>query len=658
MPTAQNPTGQSKVRPIIEAIRPQVDGGRFPAKAAVGDVVTVEADAFLDGHDLLACEVRHRHVSEHRWATVAMDPIGNDRWRGTFAVSELGRHRFAVHAWVDRFGTWRRDLKARLDAGQDASADLLVGADLFRRAARRARGEEKRALTTVAGDLADAEQGLANRVVERVLGDELAEVVRRYPEPGRGVVVWGAERLRRRRAGPLQHLVRDVPPIGLARSRPAHGTFADVEARLAYVAATGFRRALPAADPSRSGRPAARADDGAPVAGRATRAARGRSAPPKAGTPRSTPSSGTLDRLRPSGGRGGRPVGSRSPSTSPSSARRTTRGCSEHPEWFRHRPDGTIRYAENPPKRYEDIYPLDFDTADWRELWDALLGVVEFWIDHGITRLPGRQPPHQAASRFWEWLIAVGQADAPRGDLPVRGVHPAQGDAAPGQGRASPSPTPTSPGATAKWELEQYLTELTATAGRRLLPAEPLAEHPRHPHRAAAERRSVAPSSSAWCWRPPWRRATASTARAFELQEHLPATPGSEEYLHSEKYEMRHWDLERPGSLAPFIARVNRIRRDTPGPAARPDLRFHGIDNDQMLVLLQDAPVLAATVGRRPPDGTATPCWWWSTSTRPYPVRLGRPRPRRLGIDADRAVTMSTTCSPTPATPGQGTATS
>ena len=143
MPTAENPTGQSKVRPIIEAIRPQVDGGRFPAKAAVGDVVTVEADAFLDGHDLLACEVRHRHVSEHRWATVAMDPIGNDRWRGAFAVSELGRHRFAVHAWVDRFGTWRRDLKARLDAGQDASADLLVGADLFRRAARRARGEDK-----------------------------------------------------------------------------------------------------------------------------------------------------------------------------------------------------------------------------------------------------------------------------------------------------------------------------------------------------------------------------------------------------------------------------------------------------------------------------------------------------------------------------------
>ena len=289
MPTARNPTGQEQGPPDRRspyALR--VDGGRFPAKAAVGDVVTVEADAFLDGHDLLAYEVRHRHVSgaslghrghgSHRQRPVA--------WHRSRCPSS-GVTVLPSTAWVDRFGTWRRDLKARLDAGQDASADLLVGADLFRRAARRNPwGGPARFLTTVAGDLADAEQGLANRVVERVLGDELAEVVRRYPDrvaassSGELSVFVDVERAR-------FSTWYELFPRSASPDPDRHGTLADVEARLPYLEQLGIDVLYLPAHPCHQGRPAARATTGNRWPVRAGRAPPGPSLP-KAATPQST----------------------------------------------------------------------------------------------------------------------------------------------------------------------------------------------------------------------------------------------------------------------------------------------------------------------------------------------------------------------------------
>ncbi|HWF22020.1 MAG TPA: alpha-1,4-glucan--maltose-1-phosphate maltosyltransferase [Acidimicrobiales bacterium] len=617
---ARIPTVQSRVRPVIEAVRPQVDGGRFPAKAAVGDVVTVEADAFVDGHDLLACEVRHRHASEHRWVSLSMVPIGNDRWRGAFPVSDLGRHRFAVHAWIDRFGTWRRDLKARMDAGQDASADLLVGADLLRRAARRARGEDRRSLTAVARQLAEAEQGLDGSLVALIFGDELAQLARRYPDRAAAAT-----------SGDLSVFVDperarfstwyELFPRSASPDPNRHGTLADAEARLPYLTQLGIDVLyLPPIHPI--GSTSRKGDDGAPVAGPGEPGSPWAIGAPEGGHTAVHPLLGSLDDL------------------DHLVAVAATHGidvaldlafqCSpdhpwvhEHPEWFRHRPDGSIRYAENPPKRYEDIYPLDFETEAWRDLWDALLDVVEFWITHGITVFRVDNP-HTKPLGFWEWLIGS-----------VKRAHPETIFLAEAFTRPKVMYRLAKAGFTqsytyftwrlTRWELESYLTELTGTE---------VADYfrpnfwPNTPDILTEQLQSGGPSIFAI------RLVLAATLAAsygiygpaFELQEHLPRHPGSEEYLHSEKYALRHWDLEGRGSLAPLIGRINRIRRSHPALQFNDSLRFHGSENEQLLVYSKSRPTHGAMA-----DGTPG----WDSDTVVVVVNLD-PSHRQSGwIDLD-----------------------
>ncbi|HEX4219191.1 MAG TPA: alpha-1,4-glucan--maltose-1-phosphate maltosyltransferase [Acidimicrobiales bacterium] len=615
--TAASLAAPNRARPIIEAVRPQVDGGRFPAKAAIGDVVAVEADAFLDGHDLLACEVRYRHESEHRWASVAMEPVGNDRWRGTFAVSELGRHRFAVHARVDHFGTWRRDLKARLEAGQDASADLLVGADLLRRAARRARGDDKRALTAVAGDLADAghrppadqehgppadqehgppadqEHGPATRLVERVLGDDLAELVRRYPDgaaSSSGELSLFVDPERARFSTWYELFPRSASP-----DPDRDGTLADVETRLPYLSQLGIDVLyLPPIHPI--GTTSRKGDDGAPVAAPGEPGSPWAIGAPEGGHTAVHPGLGSLDDLD--------HLVAAAAASGIDVALDLAFQCSpdhpwvhEHPEWFRHRPDGSIRYAENPPKRYEDIFPLDFETEAWRDLWDALLGVVEFWMAHGISVFRVDNP-HTKPLRFWEWLISS-----------VKRSHPEAIFLAEAFTRPKVMYRLAKVGFTqsytyftwrqARWEIESYLTELTRTE---------VADYFRPnfwtntPDILTEQLQAGGPSVFAI------RLVLAATLAAsygiygpaFELQEHRPRHTGSEEYLHSEKYAIRHWDLDRPGSLSPFIGRINRIRRSHPALQFNDSLRFHGSDNEQILVYSKSRPAPGTGAGGTP----------------------------------------------------------
>jgi starch synthase (maltosyl-transferring) len=627
---ARIPTVQSRVRPVIEGVRPQVDGGRFPAKAAVGDVVTVEADAFVDGHDLVACEVRHRHVTEHHWVSLTMVPLGNDRWRGAFVVSDLGRHRFTVHAWIDRFGTWRRDLKARMDAGQDASADLLVGADLLRRSARRARGEDRRSLTAMAGQLAQAETGPAGPLVSLIFGDELAELAGRYPDRAAAAT-----------SGELSVLVDperarfstwyELFPRSASPDPDRHGTLADAEARLPYLTELGIDVLyLPPIHPI--GSTSRKGDDGSPVAGPGDPGSPWAIGAPEGGHTAVHPQLGSLDDL------------------DHLVAAATTRGidvaldlafqCSpdhpwvhEHPEWFRHRPDGSISYAENPPKRYEDIYPLDFETEAWRDLWDALLAVVEFWIAHGITVFRVDNP-HTKPLGFWEWLIAS-----------VKRAHPetiflAEAFTRPkvmyrlAKAGFSQSYTYFTWRQT-RWELETYLHELTATE---------VADYfrpnfwPNTPDILTEQLQGGGESIFAI------RLVLAATLAAsygiygpaFELQDHLPRHPGSEEYLHSEKYALRHWDLERPGSLASVVGRINRIRRSHPALQFNDSLRFHGSENEQLMVYSKSRPT-----GETVADGPSG----WDRDTVVVVVNLDPHHPQSgwidldlgaLGIEADR----------------------
>ena len=590
------PGSGGRLRPVVESIRPQVDGGRFASKAAVGDLVVVEADVFADGHDLLVCELRHQEEGSRRWTSTAMVPLGNDRWQGAFRVAVLGRYRFVIRADIDRYGSWHRDLRANAEAGKDISVDFAVGAELLEGAAGRARGVDGQILAAAAAALrrkpASLDEPLATDLVEWLgrdpdakptIGALLAEapfavLVGRYRAPGSSatsdscVVVVEPERARF--STWYEMFPRSASPDS-ARS----GTLADVEARLPYLSSLGIDVLyLPPIHPigltnrkGRNGSTRPRPDEpGSPWAIGASEG--GHTAlHPDLGT------MGDFERLVAASAERGIDV-----------AIDLAFQCSpdhpwvgQHPEWFRHLPDGTIRYAENPPKRYEDIYPIDFETENWEALWLELLRVVQFWINHGVT-IFRVDNPHTKPFAFWEWLITSVKAEDPEVIFLSEAFTRPRIMQRLAKLGFSQSYTYFA-WRTAKWELQDYLTELTRTA---------VADYfrpnfwPNTPDILTEQLQSGLPAVFVQ------RLVLAATLTAsyglygppFELLEHVPRHKGSEEYLDSEKYSLRHWDLDRTDSLAPLIGQLNAIRRTNPALQRNDTLRFHHVDNDQLIV--------------------------------------------------------------------------
>ena len=406
-PRVEPPIPGGRERVVIEDVSPTVDGGRFPIKRTTGEQVRVRAHAFSDGHDVVACSLMHRHEDDSIWVEQPLEALGNDVFGGAFRVSRLGLHLYTVHAWLDRFGSWRRDLEKRIDAGQDIAVDLEIGSRLVEAAAANASGQDQRALAELVAKLADPLTGAAY-----ALEPDVEQLMRRVAPRDFAVELGGPLEVRVDRERARFSSWYELFPRSASDSLARHGTFADVEARLPYVASMGFDVLyLPPIHPI--GRVAS-------ARARTTRAerTRGRSRQPLGdrrgrGRPhRHPPRARHARRLRPPRrGRAGR--------TSIELALDLAFQCApdhpwvhEHPEWFRHRPDGSIQYAENPPKSYQDIYPLDFECEEWPALWDALLEVVRFWIDHGV-RIFRVDNPHTKPFAFWEWLIAEVQAEHP-----------------------------------------------------------------------------------------------------------------------------------------------------------------------------------------------------------------------------------------------------
>ncbi len=562
-------------RVVVEGVSPEVDHGRFPAKRTVGEKVVVEADVYAEGHDVLAAVLRWRPESRPEWTEVPMEPLGNDRWRAAFTPGTLEPHRYSVEGWVDAFLSWRAGIAKKAAAQQVEAVDLLVGAGLIEAAAARAQGTQAARLRAAAAALRGSEPVEVR--ARLALDDEVALLVARHPDRS------GARRLGR-------ELVLDVErerarygawyelfPRSAAPEPGRHGTLRDVTARLGYVAGMGFDVLyLPPIHPiGRSHRKgknnagaAAPGDVGSPWA----------IGDPEGGHTALHPELGTLDDFR-------RLVTS-ARALGLEIALDFALQCSpdhpwvkEHPGWFRRRPDGSVQYAENPPKKYQDIYPIDFETPEWRELWQALLGVVEFWAAEDV-RILRVDNPHTKPFRFWEWLIAEARRKYP--DL----VFLAEAFTRPkvmyqlGKLGFSQSYTYFTWRNT-KWELTEYLRALTKTGVQDFFrpsfwPNTPdiLPEHLQWGGRAMFQARLVLAatlSASYGIYGP-----------AFELMEARAREAGSEEYLDSEKYEVRYWDLEAD-SLRDFIGRVNRIRRDHPALHANDTLAFHRIDNEQLL---------------------------------------------------------------------------
>jgi starch synthase (maltosyl-transferring) len=567
-------------RVVVERVRPQVDGGRFPAKREVGDTVEVEADVFADGHDELACELRWRREQGRTWSAAPMRLLGNDRWQGSFEVPERGRYHFCLRAAVDPYATWLRDVRVKAQAGQELSVELLVGAELLASAAGLAAARQQRLLHHAAEALREAAAGDdAAGAIDEAGSEELQAIARKIALTRREAVVttdsWPVQVDRRRaRTGAWYELF----PRSASAEPGRHGTFADVEGRLDYVARLGFDVLyLPPIHPigrcNRMGR------DGSEEAGGHDPGSPWAIGSEEGGHTAVHPELGTIEEfrhlVRAASGRGIEVAIDLALQCSPDHP-----WVKEHPEWFRTLPDGSIRYAENPPKKYQDIYPIDFDTPHWRELWSELRSVVLFWVQQGI-RIFRVDNPHTKPLAFWQWLIAAVRAEEP--DvlfLAEAFTRPAMMHRLAKIG-FSQSYTYFAWRNT-KWELEQYMAELhqgdSADYFRpNLWPNTPdiLTETLQRGGRGAFMARLVLAAtmaSSYGIYGPP-----------FELQEHEPRGPGSEEYLHSEKYEVRHWDLTARHSLADFVARVNAVRRANPALQHDRNLEVWWSDNEALV---------------------------------------------------------------------------
>jgi starch synthase (maltosyl-transferring) len=570
-------------RVVVTAVAPEVDCGRFPIKRTVGEQVVVEADIFCDGHDVLAAVVRHRGERQAEWSEVPMVLTADDRWRAAFTVAEIGRHHYTVVGWIDRFRTWCERLRKKSAAGQDVAVDLLAGAELVAAAARRARGRDGKRLREVGAALA-SEKPAQDRV-ELALDADLLPLMDR----------WDDRRLAASYERELSVVVEREParfsawyelfPRSTAAQPGRHGTLRDCIASLPYVAGMGFDVLyLPPVHPigrvNRKGpNNVGTAGDDDPGSPWAIGSAEG-------GHTAIHPQLGSFDDFR--------ALVAAAHEHGLEIAIDIAFQCApdhpwvhEHPEWFRHNPDGTIQYAENPPKKYEDVYPIDFETENWEELWDELAGVVQFWVEQGV-RIFRVDNPHTKPFAFWEWLI---------GD--VQSANPEVIFLAEAFTRPKLMYRLAKVGFTQSYnyfpwrntarELEQYFTEITGPLVREyfranLWPNTPdiLTEYLQVGGPAAFRVRLLLAATLGASY--------GIYGPAFELCENRPLEPGSEEYRDSDKYQLRSWDIDRRDSLKGLITRINAIRRANVALQYDRLLRFHRIDNESMLAYSKRAP--------------------------------------------------------------------
>ncbi len=625
-------------RVVIEEVTPQIDGGKYPVRRVSGEEVVVTAAVFTDGHDHVAARLLYRHESDTDWRFAPMRSLGNDLWRASFVAERLGNWTYSVLGWIDHFATWSSDFAKRIAAqarpepvdadsaatpdpgagleigsnaaAQDVALALSAGAILVHKAALRAQGDDRRRL----GEFARTFQALAGErwsFYENPCSEELDGLMAQYPDLTHATQseiefpVW-VDRVRARFSSWYELFPRSASPVP-----GEHGTFSDVERQLAEIAAMGFdilylppihpigrafrkgpNNAI-SAPPDAPGSPWAIGDRAvvpcAPLGADAAGDCGGhKSIHPQLGT------FADFDRLLKSAKSRGVEI-----------ALDIAFQCSpdhpwvqDHPDWFVIRPDGSIQYAENPPKKYQDIYPLNFESPDWVALWDELHSVFEFWIERGV-RVFRVDNPHTKALPFWEWCI-----DSLRGRYPDV-IFLAEAFTRPRLMYALAKRGFTQSYTYFIWrnskeELESYLEEITQPPVSDFFQPNFWPNTPDILHKTLQEG-----------GRPAFMHrlilaATLSSnygiyGPAYELAENAAAHPSapppeSEEYLDSEKYQIRQRDRNIPGSLVPLITALNRIRRQNSALQSNTSLHFHSIDNPHLICYSKSTPDFENTI--------------------------------------------------------------
>ncbi|MDA7415170.1 alpha-1,4-glucan--maltose-1-phosphate maltosyltransferase [Xenophilus arseniciresistens] len=574
-------------RAVIDAVLPSVDSGRFAAKCVAGEPFAVQANCFAEGHDVLRVMLQWRRDDDERMHEVPMALKWNDEWHASFTPPTPGRYHYTVCAWVDALASWHHELVRRVDA-QDIRIAARVGAAEIAAAASRASAANAADARQLRDWAQSLERGAADSALDsaelkaRALDPALTQIAQRYPDrqhastlaPGFPLV---ADRERARFS-----TWYELFPRSAGQQPGRHGTFADVQAQLPRIQRMGFDVLYfppihPIGREQRKGRNNAlsteEGDVGSPWA---IGAAEG-------GHKDILPELGTHEQFR-ALVQAARAHGMEIALDIAFQCAPDHPYVKEHPAWFKWRPDGTVQYAENPPKKYQDIYPFNFETEDWPAMWAELKSVLDHWIAQGVAVFRVDNP-HTKAFPFWEWAITE-----------VKRRHPEVIFLAEAFTRPKVMHRLAKLGFTqsytyftwrnSKKELTEYFTELSTSPGLdyfrpNVWPNTPDILHESLQNGSPAQfkaRLVLAATLSA---------SYGIYGPAYELLEHLPRNPGSEEYLDSEKYQLRHWQLDAPHSLEGFIAHVNAIRHAHPALQRNDTLEFLAVDNAQMLAFLK-----------------------------------------------------------------------
>jgi starch synthase (maltosyl-transferring) len=571
--TYRSPRGDVRSVWIVD-VRPELDGGRFPVKREVGDVFEVSADILQEGHGSLAAVLRYRTVKDTAWHEVPMEPLGNDRWAGRFLLEENTRYVYTLEAWPDAYRAWAEDLRKRLSVGMDVASELLEGAALLRSALARIVGADRRRLEARLAEFEAASD--TDRRSRLLLNEEVAEILDAHPD--RAAATQYDQELEVVADRPLARFAAwyELFPRSQSRVPGRPGTFRDCIERLPEIAAMGFDVIyLPPIHPigrsfrkGRNNALQAGADDpGSPWAIGNEQGGH-KAIDPALGTPADFRAF-----LRAAREHGVEIALDYALQCSPDHP-----WVKEHPEWFHHRPDGTIKYAENPPKKYQDIYPLNFYSRERVALWEEAKGILLFWIEQGI-RIFRVDNPHTKPIPFWSWVISE-----------VQSVHPdviflAEAFTRPRVVEALAKVGFTQSYTYFTWrnfkqELIDYLTELTRGEKAEYFRGNFFVNTP-----------DILPPILQQGGPPAFRMrlvlaATLSSVygiySGYELCENA-AIPGTEEYLNSEKYEIKVRGWNAPGNIREYVARINRIRRENRALHEYRNLVFYESSDEHVL---------------------------------------------------------------------------
>jgi starch synthase (maltosyl-transferring) len=563
-----------KKRVIIENVQPVVDGGLYRAKRSAGETVTVTASIFGDGHDHVRAELLYRKKENSKWTIVELTPTYNDEWSGSFRVDEKGIYEFTIRAWIDHFDTWFDGFKKKADAKVDVALELQEGAVFLNRLAN----ENNKELLNLAKKLEDTKNNRA--AIDLVLSDAFSKIVHQYPlrehetqlDKEIEIVV---EHKKANFTAWYEFFPRSSSLTG------KHGTFQDCIKLLPRVAAMGFDVLYfppihPIGKVNRKGKNnnvrAAKGEPGSPWA----------IGSDEGGHKAILPELGTLDDFK--------KLVSEARKLNIDVALDIAFQCApdhpyvkEHPEWFKQRPDGSIQYAENPPKKYQDIYPFNFENENWKELWEELKSVFIYWIEQGVTifRIDN---PHTKPFHFWQWAIAEVQKDYPDVIFLAEAFTRPKVMSALAKVGFTQSYTYFT-WRVSKQELTEYVNELVQGPSRNYFRPN---FWPNTPDILPYHLQQQGENSFIF------RFALAATLSSnygvygpsYEFYENTPME-GKEEYHNSEKYEVRHYDWKKTNRMTDIMSMINKIRKQNPALHSTWNTQFCAIENNQIIAYLK-----------------------------------------------------------------------